>query len=75
MFPVGGGDGDEGARSGKENVVPADWRRLRLPLLQQQPKDLVKVRAPEFFEVPLRKSRKNRTKCDKALSIVHAKPK
>lgn len=48
MFPVGGGGGDEGGRSGKGDVVPADWRRLQLPSLQQQPEDLVKVRPPEF---------------------------
>lgn len=57
MFPVGGGDGggDGGGRLGKKNVVPGDWRRLRLPLLRQQPEDLVKVRPPRFLEVPLRK--------------------
>lgn len=60
MFPVGGGDGDEGGRLGKEHVMPADWRRLRLPLLRQQPEDLVKVQLPEFLEVPLRKSGENR---------------
>lgn len=31
MFPVGGGDGDDGGRSGKEDAVPADWRKPRLP--------------------------------------------
>lgn len=69
MFPVGGGGGDEGGKSGQEIVVPGDWRRLRLPSLQQQPEDLVKVRPPEFLEVPLRKSRKHRSKCDTTLSI------
>lgn len=63
MFPVGGGGGDEGGRSGKEDVVPADLRRPRLPLLRQQPEDLVKVRPPESLEVPLRKLRKNRRIC------------
>lgn len=52
MFPVGGGDGDGGGMLGKENVVPVDWRRLRLPSLRQQPEDLVKVRHPKFLEVP-----------------------
>lgn len=68
VFPVGGGDGDEGGRSGTEDVVPADWRRLRLPSLQQQQEDSVKVRPPEFLEVPLRRSRKNRSKCDTVLT-------
>lgn len=54
VFPVGGGDGDDGGRSGKEGVVPDDWRRLRLPSPRQQPEDLVKVRPPEFLEVPMR---------------------
>lgn len=54
MFPVGGGGGGggEGGRSGPEDVVPADWRMLRLPSLQRQPEDLVKVQPPEFLEVP-----------------------
>lgn len=58
MFPVGGDDGDGDGKLGREDVVPVDWRRLQLPSLQQQPGDLVKVRPPEFLEVPLRKSRK-----------------
>lgn len=54
MFPVGGGDGGEGGdgRLGQEDVVPADLRMLLLPLLQQQPEDLVKVQPLEFLEVP-----------------------
>lgn len=52
MFPVGGGDGGEGARSGQADVVPVDLRMLPLPSLQQRPEDLVKVRPPEFLEVP-----------------------
>lgn len=35
MYPVegggGGGGGGEGGRSGKVDVVPADWRKPRLP--------------------------------------------
>lgn len=52
MFPVGGGDGGEGGMSGQEDVMPADLRMPPLPLLQQQPEDLVKVRPPGFLEVP-----------------------
>lgn len=55
MFPVGSGDWGEGGRWGREDAVPADSRTLQLPWLQQQPEDLVKVRPPEFLEVPLRK--------------------
>lgn len=56
MFPVGGGDGgeDEDGRLGREDVVPADLRTLLLPLLQQQPEDLVKVQPLGFLEVPLK---------------------
>lgn len=57
MFLAGGGDGDEGERSGREDVMPADLRTLRLPLLQQQQEDLVQVLPPELLEVPVRKSR------------------
>lgn len=67
MFPVGGGDGDEGGKSGQEDVMPADWRRLLLPSLRQQPGDLVKVRPPEFLEVPLVKTKEN-SKFDTTLS-------
>lgn len=52
VFPVGGGGGD--GRSGKENVVPGDWRMPRRPLLRRRPRDLVKVQPPNFWEVPLR---------------------
>lgn len=58
MIPVGGGDEDEDGQLGQEDVVPTDLRKLRLPLPQQQPEDLVRVRPPEFLEVPLRRSRK-----------------
>lgn len=74
MYPVGGDDGGDGGRSGQEDVVPADWRKLRLPSLQQQPEDLVKVPPPEFLEVPLRKSRKNnkmRFYCPSTSEKVH----
>lgn len=62
MFPVGGGDGDEGGRSGQEDVVPADQRRLPPPSPQRQQEDLVKVRPPEFLEFPLKK---RVSKCDR----------
>lgn len=53
MIPVGGGDGGEGGRPGRGHVAPADLRMLQRPSLRQQPEDLVKVRPPEFLEVPL----------------------
>lgn len=53
MFPAGGGGGDDDGSLGQEGVVPADSRMLLLPWLPRQPKDLVKVRPPEFLEVPL----------------------
>lgn len=52
MFPVGGGDEGEDGRLGREDVVPTDLRMLLLPLLQQQPEDLVKVQPLGFLEVP-----------------------
>lgn len=55
MFPVGGGDEGEDGRLGREDVVPADLRMLLLPLLQQQPEDLVKVQPLGFLEVPSKK--------------------
>lgn len=54
VFPVGGGDEGEDGRLGREDVVPADLRTLLLPLLQQQPEDLVKVQPLGFLEVPLK---------------------
>lgn len=54
MYPVEGGDGD--GDLGLEDAAPADWKKQRLPSLQQQPEGLVKVPPPEFSEAPLRES-------------------
>lgn len=59
MYPVEGGGGGvgEGGRSGKVDVVPADWRKPRLPSQQRQPMDSAEVPPLEFSEVPWRGSR------------------
>lgn len=66
MFPVGDGDEGEGGSLAREDVAPGDLKTLLLPLLPQQPEDLVKVRLPEFWEVPLRKSKTGISTCEGA---------
>lgn len=64
VIPVGGDDEGAGGRRHHEDEGPADLRKLPLPLLQQQPEDLVKVQHPEFLGVPLRELHEIINKCD-----------